>query len=337
MILEGSTGAVGAVSPTDLYFDRASAGNATVIANGATTPGSPGSFIEFDRTATADNATLIVNGGTNGGNGGTMFVYAKSTGGTAQLRLFGNGTLDLTYHDPGTFSIGSLAGDGMVLLATNTLRVGTNNLTTEFDGDLVDSAQPPGGSLTKTGSGNLTLTGANAYQGDTIIEGRGILFVNNASGSGTGTGSVQVNSGELAGNGTISGPVVVGNGNPGAARLRPGKSEHNPAVLTIDNTLTFSSDGTFLWLLDAVGAIASSAVANGVTIDSAALFTPLELQSGTLTTGTVFTVITNNGLGAIAGRFSNLADGGTITIGSNTFQANYEGGDGNDLTLKVVQ
>src|SRR5215813_492729 len=160
VILEGSTGVFGAVSPTDLYFDRASAGNATIIANGATTQGSVGSYIEFDRTATADNATLIVNGGTNGGNGGTMFVYAKSTGGTAQLRLFGNGILDLTYHDPGAFSIGSLAGDGMVQLSTNALRVGTNNLTTEFDGELLDSNQAPGGALIKTGSGNLTLTGA---------------------------------------------------------------------------------------------------------------------------------------------------------------------------------
>jgi hypothetical protein len=26
-----------------------------------------------------------------------------------------------------------------------------------------------------------------------------------------------------------------------------------------------------------------------------------------------------------------------VTIGSNTFQANYEGGDGNDLTLTVVR
>ena len=34
--------------------------------------------------------------------------------------------------------------------------------------------------------------------------------------------------------------------------------------------------------------------------------------------------------------FSNLADGGTIVAGSNTFQADYEGGDGNDLTLTVV-
>jgi len=31
-----------------------------------------------------------------------------------------------------------------------------------------------------------------------------------------------------------------------------------------------------------------------------------------------------------------LPDGGIITIGANNFQANYEGGDGNDLTLTVV-
>ena len=37
----------------------------------------------------------------------------------------------------------------------------------------------------------------------------------------------------------------------------------------------------------------------------------------------------------IAGTFANLPDGATIKIGNNTFQANYEGGDGNDLTLTV--
>jgi hypothetical protein len=36
------------------------------------------------------------------------------------------------------------------------------------------------------------------------------------------------------------------------------------------------------------------------------------------------------------GTFANLADASTITIGSNTFRADYEGGDGNDLTLTVV-
>jgi hypothetical protein len=46
-------------------------------------------------------------------------------------------------------------------------------------------------------------------------------------------------------------------------------------------------------------------------------------------------VINNTAATQINGTFSNIPDGGTITVGSNTFQANYEGGDGNDLTLTV--
>ncbi len=77
-------------------------------------------------------------------------------------------------------------------------------------------------------------------------------------------------------------------------------------------------------------------LANGTAIENGAQFTLRPKGNGTLPLGTVFSVITNNGAAAITGTFSNLADGGTITIGSNTFQANYEGGDGNDLTLTVV-
>ena len=47
-------------------------------------------------------------------------------------------------------------------------------------------------------------------------------------------------------------------------------------------------------------------------------------------------VINNIAATRIKGTFSNLADGSIITIGSNTFQVSYEGGDGNDLTLTVV-
>ena len=74
----------------------------------------------------------------------------------------------------------------------------------------------------------------------------------------------------------------------------------------------------------------------GVTIDSGAeiLFGPID--SGALPIGTLFTVIDNRAGSQIGGSFRNLADGATITVGNNTFQANYEGGDGNDLTLTVV-
>jgi hypothetical protein len=36
------------------------------------------------------------------------------------------------------------------------------------------------------------------------------------------------------------------------------------------------------------------------------------------------------------GTFRKLPDGGIVTINGNNLQANYEGGDGNDLTLTVV-
>ena len=61
-----------------------------------------------------------------------------------------------------------------------------------------------------------------------------------------------------------------------------------------------------------------------------------DIATSTIAPGTVFTVIDNTGRSAISSVFSNLADGATVTVGSNTFQANYKGGDGNDLTLTVL-
>jgi hypothetical protein len=77
-------------------------------------------------------------------------------------------------------------------------------------------------------------------------------------------------------------------------------------------------------------------VANGVTINSGALFSFVGLDSGTLPQGTVFTAIDNIAATPISGTFSNLADGAIVNVNGNNLQASYEGGDGNDLTLTVV-
>src|SRR6266851_5107194 len=84
------------------------------------------------------------------------------------------------------------------------------------------------------------------------------------------------------------------------------------------------------------GSTADKVVANGVTINNGAQFSPSDLDSAVLPIGTVFTAVDNTAATSIAGTFANLADGSTFTAGSNVFQANYEGGDGNDLTLTVV-
>ena len=80
---------------------------------------------------------------------------------------------------------------------------------------------------------------------------------------------------------------------------------------------------------------ATQASANGITLN-AAQFASADLGNGALAPGTVFTVINNTAATPIAGTFVNLSDGSAVTVGNNTFQANYEGGDGNDLTLTVV-
>ncbi len=56
-----------------------------------------------------------------------------------------------------------------------------------------------------------------------------------------------------------------------------------------------------------------------------------------LPVGTVITALSNTAKTPIIGTFSNLRDGGTLESRGSVFQANYEGGDGNDLTLTVIQ
>ena len=73
--------------------------------------------------------------------------------------------------------------------------------------------------------------------------------------------------------------------------------------------------------------------ANSVSIDPTAM---LDLsENGTASLGMAFTILESRAT-PISGTFANLPDGATITSGNNTFQANYEGGDGNDLTLTFV-
>ena len=77
-------------------------------------------------------------------------------------------------------------------------------------------------------------------------------------------------------------------------------------------------------------------MAGGVTIESGATFSMRATIRGTLAPGTTLIAISNTGANPINGTFSNLTDGGIVIVGITNFQANYQGGDGNDLTLTVV-
>lgn len=81
--------------------------------------------------------------------------------------------------------------------------------------------------------------------------------------------------------------------------------------------------------------MADEVAAVGVSINPGAQFSFSDIGNGILPIGTTFTVINNTSANPIVGTFSNLADGATFTSNGNTYQANYEGGDGDDLTLTV--
>jgi autotransporter-associated beta strand protein len=343
------------------FFNTSTAGNATFINEGGKVSGAGGAIIAFDIGSTAGNAsittngavggafnaetffrgnagkaTLIANGGSGGGPGGLLHFVDASGGGTARVAVFGNGSLDISGHAAPGMTVGSMEGNGHVFLGSRKLTVGSNNQNTNFSGSIQDGGASGGigGSLAKTGTGELVLARKNTYTGGTIIT-RGHLIVNNQGASGTGIGPVQINGGFLSGAGAIAGAVNVGNGVTAGAVLLPGTAG-TPGNLTINNSLTFNPLSTYECVLDRTIPTVGKVNALGVIIHSGVTFEFVDRTTATLTPGAVFTAINNISANPIGGTFANLADGTTFSSGGNTFKANYHGGTGNDLTLTVV-
>ena len=308
------------------FYDTSNAGNSTIINNGNPLSGEDGGQTTIWSSADAAQSTIICN---HGATGGLLRLWGDSKGGTARIELYGNGNLEMANHNSPGVTIGSLAGNGQVFLGANTLTIGSNNLSTTFSGNIQDT-----GAVVKIGTGNLTLSRPNSYSGGTTVSG-GILLANNKNGSGTGSGPVQVLVGTFGGSGRVAGAVTVGSGNGAGAVLAPGARGVTPGTLSIQQTLTLNEDSTYRVTFDSDVATADAVKAKGIGIQSAQILFN-DLGTAVLPTGTVFTVINNAAATPISGIFANLADGATVRVGNNTFQANYGGGDGNDLTLTVI-
>jgi autotransporter-associated beta strand protein len=307
-------------------------GYATFTGEGGNGSGAEGGLIDLFALLNSDQTVVIAEDGINGGLGGTILIEGHPVLDLGQFQVFGNGLLDLTPLTAAGVTIGSLAGDGMVLLAGHALSIGNNNLSTTFSGVIQDT-----GSVIKLGTGTLTLGGASTYAGVTTVT-AGTLLVANQSGSATGNGTVKVNSGTLGGTGIISGKTNIGTGSGTGAFLAPAAGTNVQATLTIQSALTFNADATYVYTFRAKRnrATTDKVLANGVTINSGAMIALSGQTRGRLTAGLTLTLISNTSANPISGTFANLPNGGIVTINGNNFQAGYSGGDGNDLILTVV-
>lgn len=183
----------------------------------------PGQTLTFNSAGIAGSS-----GSATIDNNGTLNFLNNSTAGTARLINGTSGLIDLSGLGSSGMTVGSIEGNGTINLGSKNLAVGGNNLTTTFSGVLQDGGTfgGTGGSLTKEGTGTLTLTGTNTYTGDTTVN-AGTLLVNGSITS----SSVTVNSGGtlVGGDGSSLAEVSVNAGGTFAPGT-PGSSGTTTAV-----------------------------------------------------------------------------------------------------------
>jgi filamentous hemagglutinin family protein len=236
----GSTaGSAAITNNADLTFQGASTAGSAAITN---TGG-----IFFRNNSTAGSAAI-----TN--NGSIQFGYA-STAGSAAITNSNAGIVDFSSssgpNNDHRLSAGSIAGGGSFYLGADQLTVGGNNLSTVVSGVISDCGgghdcnafSATGGSLVKTGTGTLTLSGINTY-----------------------TGATTVNGGTLAGTGTVSATTVNNGGTLAPGNGTPGTS------LAISGSLAFQSGAIYLVQVDPSTASFASATGaatpNGATVQA---------------------------------------------------------------------
>ena len=173
-----------------LFDDNATAGNASITSSelllfsDQSTAGSANiinqidGILRFDSLSSAGSATITTEAGT------TTEFRGNSTGGSARFITNANGVFSISQLISAGMTAGSIEGAGSYQLGAKQLTVGGNDGSTEVAGIISGN----GGSLVKTGTGTLTLSGGNTYTGGTTIN-AGVLQL----GNGGTTGSIVFN------------------------------------------------------------------------------------------------------------------------------------------------
>jgi len=204
---------------------------------------------------------------------------------TTFVSLSNGATLDLGENSQTLSGLSSTDGSGnQVLLGAATLTL-SNSADNMFDGVITGS-----GGLVKQGTGTLTLTGANSFNGPTTLGG-GRLLVNGALTSGAlSVGSAAA----LGGTGVVAGPVTIQSG----GTLAPGVAL---GALTISNNLILTPGSVTAVQITASGACDQIVGLSNVTYGGTLQVTNL---SGTLTATNQFKLFSAAGY---SGNFTSLS------------------------------
>ncbi|NRB73091.1 MAG: autotransporter-associated beta strand repeat-containing protein [Verrucomicrobiales bacterium] len=310
-------------------------GSLTIAGNGIQTLAGTNTYTG---TTTVNSGTLQLQLGNAIADTGAVVIADEAT---ATLKLVNIETI-------GSLSGGGSSG-GAVDLGIRTLTVG-NTANTTFAGNII--GDDSNASLTKIGTGNLTLSGNNTYTGTTTVSaGTLILAGGNAlSDSGTvGMGNVAGAILKLNNDETIGG--LTGGGTTGGIV----DLQSNALTIAISGTATFSgniigSSGTLTMAGSGTQTLAGNNTYTGTTTVNSGI---LQLQNGNAIVDSGAVVIADvatatlellddETIGSLSGGGSN---GGTLDLGvstltlgntsNTTFAGNIVGDDANASLTKI--
>lgn len=265
--------------------------------------------------------TLVANNvfdleGDVAGFSGTFYLT-----GTSSFRLFSTtfdgsaaatfdlGTRNLSARQGSAYKIGALVGQSTSSLGMSsnnsssscTYTIGGKNIDSTFAGVIANGSTTKRVHIVKTGSGNLLLSGANTYTGNTTVS-TGRLTV---TGSLAATPTTVAASGTISGNGTIAGAVTC-NGT-----LAPGNTV---GTITLSNSLVLSS--TSVIESDMGSSSDLIAVIGNLTLDGMVNLTATPgFSAGTYTLATYTGTLVNNTLNIGSVPAGYTASVNTSTIG----------------------
>lgn len=258
---------------------------------------------------------------------------------TSAVVMSSNTTFDIS-GSGAAVTIGSLADAAggatghQVLLGSGTLMTGNDNTSTQFSGAISGA----GGSLVKLGTGAFTLTGPSTYTGGTTVAG-GTLLANNASGSATGTGTVNVGDatnanafqGVLGGSGIVSAVSVF----KGSTIAAGANSKLTPGVTSAVGTLASGAQawfggGNYTWKLANASTVPGGSVGMPgtdwdllsmatITLDGSTATTPFQINLQPL-------AATANNFNAANGytwEIAHAADGSFTSLSANVLAQNF--------------
>ncbi|HVZ80989.1 MAG TPA: autotransporter domain-containing protein [bacterium] len=240
---DGASAANAAISNTGaVYFQGASA---TTLASAGNAHIDDMNIVQFGDFSTAGDSRITVE------NSSTLNFAGNAVAGTAQFTLNSGGVLDISGETSSALTVtylNSLAGSA-VQLGGNRLVFG-GNLSSSIAGVVTGA----GGSLVKSGTGTLTLSGTNNFTGSTQLTGGQLLL---ASSGALGGCSVSFTGGTMA---TSGGPITV---NVGGSYQQTG------------GTLQLGLAGTSAGQWDRFNVTGDAQMGGSVSILSVAAFTPV--------------------------------------------------------------